>query len=58
MKAKYSEKGSKGVIWVDCIECKRGPKGSGKDKCSAGVDVKKGGRWCCASGTLIDGLEI
>ena len=57
-KAKYSEKDSRGVLCVDCIECNRGPRGCDPDICAAGVKIKKGHQGSCFSGTLISGLTI
>ena len=57
-KAIYSEKDSRGMLSVDCIECERGRNGNDKDKCSAGFKHKKGHRGSCFSGELISTLTI
>lgn len=57
-KAKFSEKDSRGHLFVDCAECERGGNGSDKDKCSCGWQVKKGKNGGCFSGTLLTGLEV
>jgi hypothetical protein len=57
-KAKYSEKDSRGQLYVDCIECNRGAKGNDPDKCAAGYKHKKGNKGGCFLGTLIDGIVL
>jgi hypothetical protein len=57
-KAIYSEKDSRGMVVVDCIECERGRNGSDSDKCSAGFRHKKGNKGSCFSGELISTLSI
>ncbi len=57
-KAKYSEKDTKGKLFVDCSECERGGNGSDKDKCSSGWRHTKGRKGGCFIGTLLAGLEI
>ena len=56
-KAKYSERDTRGMLFVDCSECDRGGNGSDKDKCSAGWKVKRGGNGGCFMGTLLAGIE-
>lgn len=56
--AVFSERDSRGMLCVDCVECERGINGSDKDKCSAGVRYKKGHLGSCFSGVLIAGLEV
>ena len=55
MKAKYSKKDSRGMLFVDCSECKRG--GNGEKDCSCGWRVKKGKNGGCFLGTLLDKFE-
>ena len=57
-KAKYSEKDTKGKLFVDCSECERGGNGNDKDKCSSGWKVKKGNNGGCFMGDLLANLEI
>ena len=54
MKPKFSGRDSKGKLYVDCTECKRGINGSDEDKCSAGMRCKKGGQGMCFCGDLIE----
>lgn len=56
-KAKYSEKDTKGRLFVDCSECDRGGNGGAEDKCSSGWRTKKPKRSGCFIGELIPGLE-
>lgn len=58
MKVKYSEKDSRGRLFVDCSECDKGGNGEAEDKCSSGWKHKKGKKGGCFMGTLISGLEI
>lgn len=54
--AKFSERDSRGNIFVDCIECVRGHHG---DKtCSAGFKHKKGNKGGCFLGDLLSNLTI
>jgi len=55
MKIKYSEVDSRGMLYVDCTECKRGSKGE-KD-CSAGARAKKGHQGGCFLGELLEKYE-
>jgi hypothetical protein len=57
MKVKYSFYDKKGLLWVACSECERGGNGNGKDKCSCGGGIKRGGLNGCFSGTLMDKFE-
>lgn len=57
-KVKYSERDSRGALYVDCTECNRGANGDDPDKCSAGYKHKKGNKGGCFLGTLIDGLTV
>lgn len=57
-KAKYSERDTKGKLFVDCSECERGGNGNDKDKCSAGWRIKKGKNGGCFVGQLINGLYV
>ena len=54
----YSERDSRGMLCVDCSECKRGGNGDATDKCSCGWKVKKGGMGSCFSGELIEGIVV
>lgn len=56
-KVKYSEKDTRGKLFVDCSECNRGGNGSDKDKCSSGWKVKKGRQGGCFLGVLLADLE-
>lgn len=56
--AKYSFYDTKGIKFIDCVECERGFYGNDKDKCSCGHKIKKGHQGYCALGTLLEGLEI
>lgn len=56
--AKYSERDSRGVVYIDCFECERGRNGNDKDKCSSGHKHKKGGKGGCFCGILINGLFV
>ena len=47
----YSEIEKNGTVYVDCIECERGSKGTKKD-CSSGLRVKKGHTGGCFNGEL------
>jgi hypothetical protein len=53
----YSQRDSRGVIFVDCSECERGANGSEKDKYSCGWRTKKGGKGGCFMGTLIPSVR-
>lgn len=57
-KAKYSEKDSKGRVFVDCSECTRGGNGTDPEKCASGWRNKKGGKGGCFIGTLLPNLTI
>jgi len=52
---KYSEKDSRGIIYVDCTECNRGT--NGEKDCSAGARTKKGHQGGCFSGVLLDRFD-
>jgi len=56
--AKYSERDSRGHVFVDCSECTRGGNGGDKDKCSAGGNTKRGKRGGCFIGTLLPDLKL
>ncbi|MDA8428910.1 MAG: hypothetical protein M0T70_06600 [Geobacteraceae bacterium] len=58
MKAKYSERDSRGALFVDCSECERGGNGSDPDKCSSGWHHKKGRKGGCFMGALLKDLEV
>ncbi len=58
MKPKHSYKDTRGHLWVACSECNRGGNGEDKDKCSAGWQVKRGGKQGCFSGELMAKFEI
>ncbi len=53
MKAKHSEKDSKGRLWVACSECDRGANGDDKYKCASGSKKKKFTGFGCFSGSLL-----
>ncbi|HIF9321602.1 hypothetical protein ACWU37_21300 (plasmid) [Photobacterium damselae subsp. damselae] len=57
-KAIFSEKDNRGHLYVDCIECERGPKGSDADKCSSGSRNKKGHQGGCFTGILLKCLTV
>lgn len=57
-KAKFSQKDTRGKIYVDCSECTRGGNGTDADKCSAGWQIKKGKKGGCFIGQLLPGLKI
>jgi hypothetical protein len=52
MKPNFSEKDSRGSIYIDCTECKRGF--NGEKSCSAGAKNKKGNVGGCFSGNLLE----
>ncbi|RAV18855.1 hypothetical protein [Paenibacillus contaminans] len=52
MKPKYSKPDSRGKLFVDCSECKRG--GKGDQTCSSGWKIKTGKRGGCFIGELLD----
>lgn len=54
----FSERDSRGMLCVDCAECKRGGNGGDSDKCSSGWKIKKGGKGGCFLGKLIDGIVL
>jgi len=56
MKAKYSEKDTRGFLFVDCSECTKG--GNGNKSCSAGWLKEQGNQGGCFCGVLLDGLEV
>lgn len=56
--AKYSERDNRGMLCVDCSECKRGGNGADKEKCSSGHRHKKGNKGACFMGELIDNLFV
>jgi len=56
--AKFSERDTKGKLFVDCSECTRGGNGEDADKCSSGWRHKKGHKGGCFMGTLLDGLYV
>lgn len=56
MKVKGSGKDSRGYLYVDCAECKRG--GNGNKSCSAGARHKRIHKGMCFSGELIEGYEV
>jgi hypothetical protein len=49
---------SKGRLFVDCSECKRGGNGSDLDKCSCGFKIKKPHKGGCFLGDLMDKYEL
>lgn len=51
MKPKFSEKDSRGMLSVDCIECIKGSKGD--SSCAAGARIKKGHAGSCFGGKLL-----
>ena len=53
----YSEKDTRGRLYVDCTECNRGINGEDNDKCSAGFKTKKGGQGGCFCGVLLPEIE-
>ena len=55
--AKHSKRDSRGMLFVDCSECRRGGNGSDQDKCSCGWRVKRSNKSGCFLGHLIEGLE-
>jgi len=56
--AKYSSRDTRGALFVDCSECRRGGKGDEKVKCSAGWQIKKGNKGGCFSGHLLNHLVV
>ncbi|HAS88252.1 hypothetical protein [Maridesulfovibrio sp.] len=56
VKAEFSEKDSRGFLFVDCWECTKGR--NGNKSCSAGWKNKKGGQGGCFCGILMPGLEV
>ena len=58
MKAKYSERDTRGMLCVDCSECNKGGNGYAVDKCSCGWKIKKGHMGAWFMGDLIKGLEV
>jgi hypothetical protein len=57
-KTKYSERDSRGKIYIDCSECNRGGNGTDPDLCSCGWKTKKPMKGGCFIGELLPGLEI
>jgi hypothetical protein len=58
-KAKHSEFDNRKMLRVDCSECTRGGNGEDPDKCSAGWEIKRGGRGMgCFIGKLRAGLTM
>ena len=57
-KAKYSERDTRGALFVDCAECNRGGNGNDPEKCSSGWKHKRGRKGGCFMGALIEGLEV
>lgn len=55
MKIKYSGKDSRGKIYIDCSECKKG--GNGEQTCSSGHKIKKGNQGMCFLGKLLEKYE-
>ncbi len=47
---------SRGMLVVDCAECKRG--GNGEGECGSGGNIKIRKRGSCFSGELLDGIEV
>lgn len=58
MKAKFSERDTRGMLFVDCSECDRGGNGTAVDKCASGWKHKKGRKGGCFMGTLLANLEV
>lgn len=56
--ARYSEIDSRGVLYVDCFECEKGPIGNAVDRCASASRIKKGLQGGCFSGVLRLGLEV
>lgn len=55
--AKFSERDTRGMLFVDCSECTRGGKGADVDKCSAGWRVKRSNKGGCYLGSLLPELS-
>lgn len=55
-KAKFSQFDSRGMLHVDCTECKRGFYGD--KSCSCGSKNKKAHTGACFIGVLIEHLEL
>lgn len=56
--ATFSERDTKGKLFIDCAECTRGGNGSDPDKCASGWKVKKGHKGGCFCGTLLSNLVV
>ena len=56
--AEYSERDTRGMLFVDCSECERVGNGGDNDKCSSGWEKKTGNHGGCFMGELIEGLEV
>jgi hypothetical protein len=56
--AKYSERDTRGHVYVDCSECTRGGNGKDADKCGAGGRIKRGDKGGCFMGTLLPDLKL
>ena len=54
--AKYSGYDSLGLHYIDCYECKRGPKGN--RNCSSGLRINKPNMGMCYSGELLNNLTM
>lgn len=48
----------RGKLYVDCTECERGKNGSDKEKCSAGIRIKKPQIGGCFSGIIIPEIDL
>ncbi|ATW24135.1 hypothetical protein DCMF_04475 [Candidatus Formimonas warabiya] len=57
-KPKGSFKDSRGKLFVDCAECKRGGNGDDADKCSSGWNKKRINNGGCFCGDLMEKFEI
>ena len=58
MKAKGSYRDNRGALYVDCVECQRGPNGVDKNNlCSAGWHHKRIGQGGCFLGKLLPGIK-
>ncbi len=51
MKPKYSERDTRGMLSVDCIECAKGYKGD--KSCASGTRIKTGYKGSCFNGILL-----
>lgn len=57
-KAKYSERDSRGELFVDCSECEKGGNGDHINKCASGFKIKKGKKGGCFLGILLKDFKI